>query len=181
MTPSRVQQAAVAAIAVNIARRFDDFPISNDIPRPMPEMAIGPCEEWQGARTTGGYGQRKIKGKTHKVYRAAWINAHGPIPPGLDVSHLCDNPPCFRLSHLTLATHAENHERKSLLGRARGGRGGNHNSNGGSLDVAIIANIRRFDGSNSAAARALGVARETAAKYRAGAAAPRAATTAATG
>jgi hypothetical protein len=37
-----------------------------------------------------------------------WEQANGPIRAGRVVRHRCDNPPCFRLSHLTIGTVADN-------------------------------------------------------------------------
>src|SRR5260370_12972622 len=54
------------------------FTVSLDIPLPI-EVAVGPCEEFQGARHRDGYGKKWMKGKTLLAHRAAWINAHGPI------------------------------------------------------------------------------------------------------
>jgi hypothetical protein len=66
------------------------------------------CREWQGARTAGGYGERKIDGKMTYVHRWVWEQVYGPIPPGSHVMHSCDNPPCFLLAHLSLGTAATN-------------------------------------------------------------------------
>lgn len=62
------------------------------------------CLIWRGARISKGYGWSK----GHLVHRLAWEQAHGPIPPGMVVMHLCDNPPCYRLDHLRMGTYAEN-------------------------------------------------------------------------
>ena len=42
------------------------------------------------------------------AHRWTWEQANGPIPRGMVVMHICDNPPCVELSHLRLGTHAEN-------------------------------------------------------------------------
>lgn len=52
------------------------------------------CIEWTGGLNTTGYGQMQIDGKHVLVHRLAWELAKGPIPPGLNVLHHCDNPPC---------------------------------------------------------------------------------------
>src|SRR6266581_3571890 len=116
------------------------FTISLDIPLPI-EVAVGPCEEFQGARDRAGYGQKWMKGKTRLAHRAAWINANGPIPPGMEIMHLCNNPPCCRLSHLKLGTHADNMLHMSISGR--GNR--SHSSHSRKrIAEAIIANIRSW-------------------------------------
>ncbi len=136
------------------------FTINHTIPLPTMEVAVGPCEEFQGARQPDGYGTKKIAGKWYRAHRAAWENAYGPIPPGLYVLHLCNNPPCFRLSHLKLGTHADNMLHMTISGR---GRGGSHG--GKRISEAIAANIRSWTGSQRAAARALGVDRQTVRRY----------------
>lgn len=41
-------------------------------------------------------------------HRVVWIAAHGPIPEGMHVDHICRNRPCINIDHLQLLTHAEN-------------------------------------------------------------------------
>lgn len=82
--------------------------------------SLGPCEIWTGRIENTGYG------KTNKrvwAHRAAWAAVHGPIPPGLQVMHLCDNPPCVRVSHLRTGTRAENMADAAAKGRFKNHRG----------------------------------------------------------
>lgn len=76
------------------------------------------CIEWQGAKTTKGYGQRKIKGRHTRVHRQAWIDEYGPIPAGLFVLHKCDNPPCHNIEHLFLGSAKDNFDDMVAKGRA---------------------------------------------------------------
>jgi len=78
-----------------------------------------PCIEWVGARTAvNGYGTRKINKRNYRVHRLAWEEAHGPIPKGMVVMHLCDNPPCYNVEHLRLGTQDENIRDMRLKGRS---------------------------------------------------------------
>lgn len=84
------------------------------------------CREWRGGGSkNGGYGAIRRGKRQWLVHRWVWTVANGPIPAGLHVLHRCDNPPCFRLDHLYLGTHAENMADRTARGRqARGERHG---------------------------------------------------------
>ena len=75
------------------------------------------CIEWEGARTTHGYGVTRVAGKNQYVHRLVWIEANGPIPDGMVVMHTCDNPPCHSIEHLRLGTQAENMQDAGSKGR----------------------------------------------------------------
>lgn len=55
---------------------------------------------------------------TRFVHRLAW-EAHNaePIPEGMVVMHICDNPACFNPEHLTIGTVADNNEDCRSKGR----------------------------------------------------------------
>jgi hypothetical protein len=84
-----------------------------------------PCIEYDGFRNANGYGRvnKRVGGKliSRYVHRTAWEQANGPIPAGMIVMHLCDNPPCYRLDHLRLGTHEENRADMLAKGRYKGG------------------------------------------------------------
>jgi len=77
------------------------------------------CMVWPYGHTAG-YGTlsipdwisvRGFESRTNRYICAhilAYALTNGPITGGLEVLHKCDNPPCFRPSHLALGTHAEN-------------------------------------------------------------------------
>lgn len=78
-----------------------------DYPPPTPQPT--PCRIWQGRLDKDGYGvfARKHNERV-KVHRWVYEMANGPIPKGMVVRHKCDNPPCFRLTHLEIGTVADN-------------------------------------------------------------------------
>ena len=92
----------------------------------------GDCWIWTAGLTSpahGGYGKHTISenGKKHTVgtHRYSWIFAHGPIPDGFVVCHMCDNPPCVNPNHLFLGTIKDNVWDCVRKGRnARGERNG---------------------------------------------------------
>jgi hypothetical protein len=68
----------------------------------------------------GGYGQIKLDAPSRQLipaHHAAWLLAHGPIPDGLVVMHICDEPRCVRLDHLQLGTQAQNVQDSVQKGR----------------------------------------------------------------
>jgi hypothetical protein len=83
---------------------------------------VTPCREYP-VRYPNGYGKRYIRGskpyRSVLVHRWIWEQAHGPIPEGVQVMHLCDNKACYRLDHLQLGTQAENMADMHAKGRGR--------------------------------------------------------------
>jgi HNH endonuclease len=89
---------------------------------------LTPCREWQGYRDHNGYGviargpvRDYGKGPARtpmRLHRWVWEQVYGPIPDGMVIMHMCDNPPCFRLDHLMLGTNADNQADKITKGRA---------------------------------------------------------------
>lgn len=75
----------------------------------------GGCWEWLGGKSTKGYGVFYHNGKTVRPYRYSYEHYVGPIPAGLTIDHLCDNPPCVNPKHLKPATMKENVLRSSGL------------------------------------------------------------------
>lgn len=70
--------------------------------------AEGDCIVDAKAPAANGYVYVTVAGRQVQAHRVAWEQAHGPIPPGLEPDHLCNNKPCRNVAHLELVTHAEN-------------------------------------------------------------------------
>lgn len=51
-----------------------------------------------------GYGRAGRAGRAHRV---AWEAMHGPVGPGLDLHHVCENPACVNVAHLVPMTRKQ--------------------------------------------------------------------------
>jgi hypothetical protein len=85
----------------------------------------GTCWIWTGHLNRDGYGQFKITDRpghyrTVRAHRWAWEAAHGPVPAGLTLDHLCGRPACVRPDHLEPCTAAENLRRRHARRRTEG-------------------------------------------------------------
>lgn len=67
------------------------------------------CWIWMAYKNPLGYGQFGVGGsKLVLAHRFAYEAVVGPIPPGMDLDHLCRNPSCVKPAHLEPVTHREN-------------------------------------------------------------------------
>ena len=92
-----------------IGRRYEKRPLADRVRELTPTEATDRgCLEWLGHRDRDGYGRLWFDDSSKPATRAVWIAHHGPIPDGLIVRHICDNPPCVNIAHLLLGAHADN-------------------------------------------------------------------------
>ena len=69
------------------------------------------CIEWTGRIDKYGYGQFRPGGReSSKVGAHRWSYEHhvGPVPPGLQLDHLCRNKKCVNHQHLEPVSPREN-------------------------------------------------------------------------
>lgn len=72
-----------------------------------PEPNSG-CWLWLGYVNKGGYGTVYHEKKMHKAHRLIYQAVRGPIPPSLQLDHLCRVRCCVNPSHLEPVTLLEN-------------------------------------------------------------------------
>jgi hypothetical protein len=91
------------------------------------------CIVWTGALNSRGYPMFRWNGNARLAHRLAWEEAHGPIPDGMTIDHLCLNQRCVKVDHLEVVSVEENSRRKAetytecsrghtLVARKRGSR-----------------------------------------------------------
>lgn len=67
------------------------------------------CWLWSAARDKKtGYGRFKLNGKSRMAYDVAYELVKGSVPVGLELDHLCRNPPCVNPDHLEPVTRRVN-------------------------------------------------------------------------
>jgi hypothetical protein len=80
------------------------------------------CLEWTGT-TRNGYGSLVIGSRldgsrrTVRAHRLAYELHAGPIAPGMEVCHHCDNRRCIKVDHLFVGTKQDNMDDRERKGR----------------------------------------------------------------
>lgn len=69
------------------------------------------CWLWTASLSTNGYGQFTPYGRTVPAHRFSYETFVGPIPPRLEIDHLCGVRRCVNPDHLEPVTHHENMRR----------------------------------------------------------------------
>ena len=82
--------------------------IGDDRARFWQYVEPGDCWEWTATRTEAGYGRFYFREAIWKAPRVAWTLLIGEIPDGMEIDHLCFNPPCVNPDHLRVVGVSEN-------------------------------------------------------------------------
>lgn len=95
--------------------------VTRECPAPAHAPELGSCWIWTGSlKTKAGYGQFAWGGHNRSAHAFGWEHVNGPVPPGLQLDHLCRVTACVRASHMEVVTHKENMRRRRLTICRRG-------------------------------------------------------------
>lgn len=107
------------------------------------------CWPYMGTCDPNGYGRFFVAGTGRNGYkpfahRVAYELAYGPVPDGLVVMHICDNPTCCNPSHLRIGTRADNNRDRSEKGRGRENRQWGSANPRAKLTAEMVLQIRKM-------------------------------------
>ena len=118
----------------------------------------GDCWIWTGNRHKAkgrDYGMINTRDGSKLAHRVSYELHYGPIPPGMEVCHRCDNPPCVNPAHLFLGTHSDNMRDCVNKQRKNAVRGSKHKLS--KLTDAQVEQIRQSPLASAELARQFGV------------------------
>lgn len=73
------------------------------------------CWLWTGAIDSNGYGMFRLATSAGvRAHTLSWVHAHGPVPDGLELDHLCRVRHCLNPAHLEPVTSGENTRRGTI-------------------------------------------------------------------
>jgi hypothetical protein len=84
------------------------------------------CWPWLIVKMPDEYGRVLHNGKLEGSHRVSFSIANGDIPPGAQILHKCDNPPCCNPRHLFIGTNLDNVRDKIVKGRGNQAKGEIH-------------------------------------------------------
>ncbi|AGM61431.1 HNH endonuclease [Mycobacterium phage SuperGrey] len=117
------------------------------------KSAPGGCWLWTGGTTNHGYGRFN----NLSPHRLCYEWAHGEIPPGMEIDHICHVTLCVNPDHLRVTTAKQNRENRSSGWGRSGVRGVRFKA--GKWEAVVVHNRQhiycgRFESKESAAAAA---------------------------
>lgn len=80
--------------------------------RLMARVEVGEdCWVWTGQLNNKGYGLASVRNRKRAAHLVLWELLVGPVPPGLELDHLCRVRRCVNPDHLEPVTRSENQRR----------------------------------------------------------------------
>lgn len=81
------------------------------------------CWQWMASKDRGGYGRIWLNQTSRLAHRISYEWAHGLIPEGMYLDHMCHNRACVNPDHMRVVTQKQNMENRSVFNGASGVRG----------------------------------------------------------
>ena len=111
--PAAVQRGGGKYCSRACYHKSQAIPLETHFRKGVGQTTENGCVLWAGIEDAKGRGI--IYSSTHRrgqrvfiASRVAWELAHGPIPEGQCVLHVCDNGLCINVAHLFLGTQRDN-------------------------------------------------------------------------
>lgn len=90
--------------------------LGDDVSKPWSDY---PCIEWPFGKDKDGYGKVTVAGKSQRAHRVVLEIATGKLDDGQVACHYCDNPSCFRPTHIFSGSSLDNVRDRVNKGRSR--------------------------------------------------------------